>query len=130
MKVGISILLFGVVLMFWTGASGEQNFFRKRNNAIDNQKVIFRFYLMPWLSRLKGTLVRPLLLCLNLLSRHYPNWTGQAENFRLEMRPSQGSPNLLVHQILSEYWVSGALVKFTVEKGDATSARTHLANCL
>ena len=29
MKVGISILLFGVVLMFWTGASGEQNFFRK-----------------------------------------------------------------------------------------------------
>ena len=30
----------------------------KRNHAIDNQKVIFRFYLMPWLNWLKETLVR------------------------------------------------------------------------
>ena len=77
---------------------------KKRNHAIDNQKVfIFRFllntkdpstYVWKWTS--SGFLF-------NLFSRHYPNWTGQAENFRLEMRPSQGSSNLRVHLIVLEY---------------------------
>ena len=76
----------------------------KRNHAIDNQKVfIFRFllntkdpstYVWKWTS--SGFLF-------NLFSRHYPNWTGHAENFRLEMRPSQGSSNLRAYLIVLEY---------------------------
>ena len=57
MKVGISILLFGVVLMFWTGASGEQNFFRKEKSCYRQPEGNF-FGFMPLLSRLNGTLVR------------------------------------------------------------------------
>ena len=52
---------------------------------------------------MNGPLVRATWFMFNLFSRHYPNWTGQAENFRLEMRPSQGSTNLLVHLIVLDY---------------------------
>ena len=137
MKVGISILLFGVVLMFRTGASGEHNLKLIEEKSCYQQpegNIFFLTRASIWTrgprwavrqSSVKGfaqnilTHETVILFChqhcylywrtnisLHISHfqfwRHYPNWTGQAENFRLEMRPSQGFPKEIVDSFASD----------------------------
>ena len=103
----------------------------KRNHAIDNQKVIFRFYLMPWLRRPKGTLVRTSFIMFKpsfktLSELDWSSWKFQAWNETQSGLHESSSAFNRFRLLL----VSGALLKFTVEKGDAPSAGTYFANCI